>query len=160
MIEFLQGVTSQVPVALQWAVVVVLGAIPFIESYSGSALGVVAGVPVWVAVPAAVAGNIVSLLFSVAMSVRLRDKVRAGRADRPRTEPSPRRAKLRKQFDRYGVAGVALLGPLALPSQITAAATVSFGAPRGAVVFWQSVAIVLWGVGFGALAALGVAVLA
>lgn len=160
MIEFLQDFTSQVPVALQWAVVVVLGAIPFVESYSGSALGVVAGLPVWVAVPAAVAGNIVSMLFAVAMSVRVRDRVLAGRGDRPEKEASPRRAKLRRLFDRYGVAGVALLGPLALPSQITAAATVSFGAPRGAVVFWQAVAIVLWGAGFGALAALGVAVLA
>ncbi|WP_306367497.1 small multi-drug export protein [Nocardiopsis sp. CC223A] len=157
MIEFLQDFTTRLPVALQWAVVVVLGMIPFVESYSGAALGVVAGLPVYVAVPAAVAGNIVSMLFVVSVAARLRNRVRGNRTE---TALSPRRAKLRKRFDRYGVAGVALLGPLALPSQITAAATVSFGASRRAVVFWQAVAIVLWGVGFGTLATLGVAVLA
>ncbi|MFL1376867.1 MULTISPECIES: hypothetical protein [unclassified Nocardiopsis] len=157
MIEFLQDFTAQVPVALQWVVVIALGMIPFIESYSGSALGVVAGLPAWVAVPAAVAGNIVSMVFVVAVSARLRARVHAGRGDGAAV--SPRRAKLKERFDRYGVAGVALLGPLALPSQVTAAATVSFGAPRHTVVFWHVVAIVLWGIGFGTLATLGVAVL-
>lgn len=159
MIEFLQDFTAQVPVALQWVVVIVLGMIPFIESYSGSALGVVAGLPAWIAVPAAVAGNIVSMMFVVAVSARLRTRVHAGRGDGPGAAASPRRAKLKERFDRYGVAGVALLGPLALPSQVTAAATVSFGAPRHTVVFWHVVAIVLWGIGFGTLATLGVAVL-
>ncbi len=158
MIEYLQDFTSQVPQALQWIVVILLGMVPFVESYNGSALGVVAGVPVFVAVPAAVAGNLVSMLAVVAVSSRVRERVLAGR-EGDASEPSPRRAKLKERFDRYGVAGVALLGPLALPSQITAAATVSFGATRGAVVFWHAVAIVLWGVGVGVLVSLGVAVL-
>ena len=83
----------------------------------------------------------------------VRSKVRAGKAPRPETA---RRAKLRQRFDKYGVAGVSLLGQTLLPSQITAAAMVSFGASRNSVIFWQVISIIMWGVTFGVLTLLGV----
>ena len=51
---------------------------------------------------------------------------------------------------------MSLVGPTILPSQFTSAAMVSFGANRNAVIFWQIISIVLWGVVFGVLATLGV----
>ena len=63
---------------------------------------------------------------------------------------------MRRSFDRYGVAGVSLLGQTILPSQITSAAMVSFGANRNAVIMWQVISIILWGVAFGVLTTLGV----
>lgn len=51
---------------------------------------------------------------------------------------------------------MSLLGQWVLPSQITSAMMVGFGASRNAVIAWQIVGITLWGVGFGVLAALGV----
>lgn len=80
----------------------------------------------FVAVPAAIVGNVVSM----AVLVILADRVRArGTRDRIPTELTPRRQKIKQRFDRYGVAGVNLLGQAVLPSQITSAAIVSFGAP-------------------------------
>ncbi|GLU50006.1 hypothetical protein [Nocardiopsis ansamitocini] len=153
MFEQLQSFTESLSPALQWIAVILLGVIPFVESYLGSVIGVVAGLSPFVAIPAAILGNLVSMLVAVYAAHSLRSRVRG---DRPQAELSPRRAKLKARFDRYGVAGVSLLGPLVLASQITSAATISFGASRNSVIFWQSVAIVLWGVGFGGLAALGV----
>ena len=91
----------------------------------------------------------------------VRTKVMAGRAggDAPEPEESGRRQKLRRAFDRYGVAGVSLLGQTILPSQITSAAMVSFGANRNAVILWQTISIILWGTAFGILAAVGVSFL-
>ena len=71
-------------------------------------------------------------------------------------EDSPRRAKLRRTFDRWGVPGVSLLGQTLLPSQITSAMMVGFGADRRQVILWQCLSIALWGVAFGMLAAAGV----
>jgi hypothetical protein len=59
-------------------------------------------------------------------------------------------------FDRYGIAGVSLLGQSVLPSQITSGMMVSFGASKQKVILWQVVSIILWGVAFGVLAVLGV----
>lgn len=153
MIDALQDFTASLPVFLQWAGVMLVAAVPFVESYFGSVIGVIAGLPPAVAVAVAVVGNIVSMLVFVLTAHRIRSRVVAGKAA---PEPSPKRVKLRRAFDRYGVAGVSLLGQTILPSQITSAAMVSFGANRNVVIVWQVVSIVLWGALFGTLAALGV----
>lgn len=153
MLESLQSFTESLPAAVQWLGLILLGAIPFIESYVGSAVGVLAGVHPAVAVIAAVAGNVVSMLIFVLSASGIRNA--ATKNSEPK-ELSPRRQRLKARFDRYGVAGVSLLGQLILPSQITSALIVSFGASRNAVIFWQVVSIILWGVLFAVLATLGV----
>jgi steroid 5-alpha reductase family enzyme len=149
-LENLQSFTESLPPLLQWVGVMLAGAIPFIESYGGSVLGIISGVPPVVAVLAAIVGNIVSMLVFVLVASRVRTAATSGR-----TKPdSPRRVKLRQRFDKYGVAGVSLLGQTLLPSQITSAIMISFGASRRAVIGWQIVSIILWGVAFGLLAVL------
>lgn len=162
MINALQDFTTSLPEFFQWFGVFLISAIPFVESYFGSAIGVIAGINPIVAVAAAVAGNIISMLVFVLSSHSVRTKVQArvgaGSTGEP-TPLSPRREKLRERFDRWGVPGVSLLGQLLLPSQITSAAMVSFGASKNAVILWQVISIVLWGVVFGTLATLGVTVI-
>lgn len=164
MIDALQDFTTSLPPFLQWFGVMLVSAIPFVESYFGSVIGVLAGLDPVVAIIAAIVGNIVSMVVVVLSAHGVRTRVGAARASRtglPDDEPddevdSPRRRRLRAQFDRYGVPGVSLLGQTILPSQITSAAMVGFGASRNAVILWQVISIILWGVAFGVLAALGV----
>lgn len=156
MINDLQAFVASLPVFTAVLGVLAVSAIPFVESYLGSAIGILAGIHPLVAVPAAIVGNIVSMLVFVRVTQGAR--ARALR-DRETPQMSPRRTKLRNAFDRYGVAGVSLLGQTILPSQITSAALVSFGATPRLVVLWQVVSIILWGVVFGLLATLGVDVL-
>ncbi|WP_129785253.1 small multidrug efflux protein [Promicromonospora panici] len=63
-------------------------------------------------------------------------------------EPSGRRAKgrkrLRRWLVRFGVPGASLLGPLALPTHLTAATLVASGVSKSWVILWQVIAIVLW----------------
>ena len=156
MLDALQDFTSSLPEFFQWFGVLLIAAIPFVESYFGSAIGVLAGLPPVVAVLAAVAGNVISMLIFVLSAHGVRSKATAGKAP---AELSPRRAKVKERFDRYGVPGVSLLGQLFLPSQITSAAMVSFGAPKNQVILWQVISIILWGVLFAVLATLGIAVI-
>ncbi|GAA1510861.1 hypothetical protein BJ978_001586 [Agromyces terreus] len=191
MIDALQDFASSFPEFLQWFGVMIVAAIPFVESYFGSLIGVVIGLPPAVAIGAAVVGNILSMLVFVFTAHGARTKAKAvasrrrsralvgagvGGADGASTRPadasspstadaagaapepaeSPRREKLRRAFDKYGVAGVSLIGQTMLPSQITSAAMVSFGANRNTVILWQVISISLWGVVFGVLASLGV----
>ncbi len=156
MLDALQDFTLSLPPALQWLGVILLGAIPFVESYLGSVVGVFAGLSPFVAIPAAIIGNVISMLVFVLSAHRVRSRV-----TRDRDEPvlSPRRQKLKARFDRYGVPGVSLLGQLVLPSQITSAAIVSFGASRNSVIVWQTISIIMWGVICGVFAAVGINVL-
>ncbi|MBM7829383.1 putative membrane protein [Agromyces cerinus] len=160
MIDALQDFAASLPSFLQWFGVMIVAAIPFVDSYFGSVIGVLIGLPTAIAIGAAVVGNIISMLIFVMTAHGVRGRVVAGKAvadgtGEERVE-SPRREKVRRAFDKYGVAGVSLVGPAILPSQFTSAAMVSFGANRNAVILWQIISIVLWGVVFGVLATIGV----
>ena len=155
MLESLQDFTASLPEFLQWFGVFLIAAIPFVESYFGSAIGVLVGINPVIAVAAAVIGNVISMLIFVLTAHGVRAKATQGKEAKDLT---PRRAKLKERFDRFGVPGVSLLGQLFLPSQITSAAMVSFGAPKNQVIFWQIISIILWGVVFGVLATLGFSV--
>ena len=156
MLESLQDFVSGLPTLVQWLGVALIAAIPFVESYFGSAIGVLSGVHPVAAVAAAVVGNVASMLAFVLAADATRRRATRGREA---AEPTERRQRLKRAFDRWGVAGVSLLGQTILPSQITSAALVGFGASRNAVIAWQIVSIILWGVLFGVLASLGVSVL-
>ncbi|MFB6612227.1 hypothetical protein ACFCVO_18025 [Agromyces sp. NPDC056379] len=169
MIDALQDFTTSLPSFLQWFGVMLVAAIPFIDSYFGAVIGVLIGLPTALAIGVAVVGNVISMLIFVMTAHGVRGKVVAGKAARGAAagsasgsdvgeapDESPRREKIRRAFDKYGVAGVSLVGPAILPSQFTSAAMVSFGANRNAVIFWQIISIVLWGTVFGVLATLGV----
>ncbi|WP_029088004.1 hypothetical protein [Brevibacterium album] len=200
--ENLLGFAESFPPALQWLAVMLVSAIPFVESYFGTFLGILTGVPVPVAMLAAIIGNGACMLVLVLLADAGRKKavsayrarkqagaqMQAG-AEQPGTpyagadmqapgasgvasapgaaatgvatvpgseepELSPRRQKLKRAFDRYGVAGVSIFGQAILPSQITSAMMVGFGASRNAVIVWQIVGITLWS-GLFALLALG-----
>ena len=150
--------TQSLPLWLQWAGVMLAAAIPFIESYFGTLIGAIAGVPLPIAVLAAVAGNVVSMLVFVFIASAARQKVLARRgADAATDAPSPRREKVKRMFDRFGVPGVSLLGQTVLPSQITSGMMVSFGANRNAVIFWQIISIIIWAIIFALIGQAGIA---
>lgn len=153
MIDALQELTASLPAVLQWLGVLVVSAIPFVESYFGSVIGILAGIHPFIAVALAVVGNVLSMLVFVATAHKVRSKVTANRTVK---EISPRQEKLRARLERYGVPGVSLLSQLLLPSQFTASALISFGAAKNTVILWQIISITVWGVAFAVLGTLGV----
>ncbi|MBK0417590.1 hypothetical protein JD276_00870 [Leucobacter sp. CSA1] len=158
MIEQLQEFAGGFPEWAQGLAVALVAMIPFVESYFGAAIGVAIGLHPVVAVGAAVVGNVASMLIFVLGTHATRQRVRQVRGTSDAAE-TPKRQRLRRMFDRFGVPGVSLLGQTFLPSQITSAAMVGFGASKNAVILWQIVSIALWGTLFGVLALLGVGLL-
>lgn len=156
MIESLQAFASSFPEPLQWLAVALVSAIPLVESYFGSVIGVLLGLPVAVGIIVAVIGNVVSMLIFVNSAHAVRSKVRKGKEEKT----TRKHEKLHKAFDKFGIAGVSLIGQTMLPSQITSAALVSFGANKQKVIFWQIISIILWGTIFGVLAGMGIPMLA
>lgn len=161
---------AQVPEIIQPVIVMLAGAVPFIEGEVASMIGIVGGVNPIVAAVAAAAGNFICVLLVVLLTSRARTAVVNRRSDRvgaamgatafsgsvggevapasenqASTKPS---SKGRKRFERwlvrFGVPGASILGPLAIPTQFTSAILVASGTPRGWVLLWQAVAIVLW----------------
>lgn len=156
-----QELVSQVPEPVQPFVVMLAAAVPFIEGEVAALIGVVGGLHPVVAGLAAAAGNflcvlVVVLLTSRARAAVIRSRSRANAAavagrgtavavEEVSTRPESKgRQRFKKWLVRFGVPGASILGPLAIPTQITSALLVSGGTPRGWVLLWQAVAIVLW----------------
>ena len=169
LISNFQVLVAQVPEIVRPFIVMLAGAIPFVEGEAAALIGVVGGLNPIVAAIAAAIGNFVCVALVVFLTSRARTAVVtrggggvAARAGAPRAsgvpsdgwdvalESAPTRpeSKGRQRFQRwlirFGVPGASILGPLAIPTQFTAALLVAGGTPRGWVLLWQAVAIVLW----------------
>lgn len=160
-----QELVAQVPEIFQPVIVMLAGAVPFVEGELGAMVGIVGGLNPVVAAVAAATGNFLSVALVVALTGRARTAVvhrtRAmATVGGPATpgvhavdgfaapEPAQPLSKGRRRVNawlvRFGVPGASILGPLAIPTQFTAAVLVAGGSPRRWVLLWQAVAIVLW----------------
>lgn len=154
-----QDLVAYVPELVQPFVVMLAGAVPFVEGEVAAMVGIVGGINPIIAGVAAAIGNFVSVLLVVLVTSRARTAVvdrrdarvavpaGAGGAAEPISAEKPEskgRVKFKKWLVRFGVPGASILGPLAIPTQFTSAILVAGGTSRAWVLLWQAVAIVIW----------------
>lgn len=171
-----QDLVAQVPELVQPFIVVLAGAVPFIEGEGGGAIGIIGGLNPFVAGIAAAIGNFLAVLGVVTLTARTRKAVVARNrnsgtsaggvatleADRPEPTAKPEskgRQRFKRWVVRFGVPGASLLGPAAIPTHFTAAMLVGSGVSRSWVLLWQAIAIVLWTTAVTLLVWLGVTAL-
>ncbi|WP_025158930.1 hypothetical protein [Leifsonia aquatica] len=159
LIDTLQDLVAQVPDVVQPLIVAAAGAIPFVEGEGAATIGIIGGIAPAIAIIAAIVGNFACVAVLVLLGSGARRAVVSARRARTQeaavaagADPaalttatvSPRRAKFQRAFERYGVPGVSLLGPLLLPTQITATMLAAAGVGRARILVWQGIAIVGW----------------
>ena len=140
-----QDLVAQVPDFVQPVIVAAAGAVPFVEGEIATIVGVAGGLHPILAGLAAATGNFLCVVIVVILGARARGAI-VSRANRNETDKprSKGRERFQRWFVRFGVPGASLLGPLAIPTQFTAATLVASGVPKGRVILWQGIAIVLW----------------
>lgn len=162
LIEIFQNWVAQVPDLVQPLIVALAGAIPFIEGEGAATIGIIGGIPPVIAAVAAMVGNFLCVTVLVLASSGARTAIvsrsRAGATAsagggtvtdveieaQPNDRKAARREKFQRAFERYGVPGVSLLGPLLLPTQFTATMLAAAGIGKARVLFWQALAIIGW----------------
>ena len=166
LVETLQDLVGQVPELVQPLIVAAAGAIPFIEGEGGVAIGIIGGINPVVAAIAAMVGNFLVVAALVLLSSGARDAVvtrhrakalardgvpvgggpalGAASDDVDGGRGSVRRAKFQRAYERYGVPGVSLLGPLLLPTHFTATMLAASGVGKTRILIWQALAIIAW----------------
>jgi hypothetical protein len=162
LIENFQNLVAQVPELVQPLIIALAGAVPFIEGEGAATIGIIGGIHPVVAVVAAIIGNFTCVAILVLLSSgarnavvtrhRARQSATVGAGSGGAVETAPvaagaagkRNEKFQRAFERYGVPGVSLLGPLLLPTQFTATMLAATGVAKARVLLWQAVAIVGW----------------
>ncbi|KOY17903.1 small multi-drug export protein [Paenibacillus xylanivorans] len=150
--SLLEGV-KEANIIIQLGAVFLVSLVPFLEGYIAASVGIIVGIP---AVPTIVAASVGNWLSIMAIIV-LYDKLRHRRNAKQRDGRSNKRMELaRKLFNKYGVPGVALIGPLVFGHHVGAFISLISGASRRYVTLWMTIGVLVWTIAVGVLAAVGV----
>jgi hypothetical protein len=130
----------------QWGLigVFIAGAIPWIEAIAVVPTGIALGFNPIATVIAASVGNAITIFVFAYMSSNIRTFITNRRVLRGKSTESPKFEKALKAFDKYGIFGMAVLGPLIIGTQFAAAASVAAGVKpiRASIII--TIATFLW----------------
>jgi Ca2+/H+ antiporter, TMEM165/GDT1 family len=122
------------------------GAIPWFEAIGVVPVGILFGLDPIGTVVAASVGNIITIALFAFAGDRIRSWVIERRRKKGLEPKSGRFEKAQKAFDKYGIYGMAALGPIIIGTQFAAAASVAAGVKPMKVTVYISAAMVLWAI--------------
>jgi len=143
---------------LLWAylVVFVLAAVPFFEGYGVIALAIIAGLPAVPSILIALFGNILTVLLLILFVNKIKEWRRKRKGEGEEKNPSKRALRAQSLWKKYGLPGLAFIGPLFVGSHLTAFMSLSFGGTKKKTSIWMVASIVVWGLVFAVLSHFGV----
>ncbi len=130
--------------------VFIAGAVPWMEAIAVVPTGVILGLDPIATVIAAVLGNSITIFMFAYLGSTIRAKIVERRVAKGRSAESPKYQKALKAFDRYGIYGMAFLGPIIIGTQFAAAASVAAGVRPLRVSILITSSMILWASGIAA----------
>ncbi len=124
----------------------IAGATPWLEAIGVVPGGILIGLDPTSVVIAAVAGNTITIFAFAYAGDKIRNWLKKRRASKGKEGESPRFAKAQASFDRYGIYGMGLLGPILVGTQFAAAISVAAGVKPLKTSIIISVSTLLWSV--------------
>lgn len=132
----------------QWGLfgIFLAGATPWMEAIAVVPSGIALGLDPIATVVAAVVGNAITIFLFAYAGSGIRDRIMKRRIKRGKSAESPKFEKAVKAFDRYGIYGMAALGPLIIGTQFAAAASVAAGVKPLRVSLLVTASMILWSI--------------
>ena len=131
--------------------VFIAGAIPWLEAVGVIPVGILFGLDPFWTITLAFSGNAITT-FAFAYS----SKAVMARLSKRKKPEGKNMARARRAFDRYGIWGMAVVGPLLIGSQIAAALSVALGVSAFKSAMAINAGMVIAGTLIGVLTALAV----
>jgi len=131
--------------------VFIAGAIPWMEAIAVVPSGLILGLNPIATVIAAALGNAITIFVFAYLGSTIRAKIVARRIAKGKSAESPKFEKAIKAFDRYGIYGMAFLGPVIIGTQFAAAASVAAGVKPLRVSILITTSMILWATGIAAV---------
>lgn len=122
----------------------IAGAIPWMEAIAVVPSGIVLGLDPTSTVIAAVLGNAITIFLFAYLGSTIRSKIIERRISKGKSAESPKFDKALKAFDKYGIYGMAFLGPIIIGTQFAAAASVAAGVKPLRVSILITTSMILW----------------
>ncbi|YCA46237.1 small multi-drug export protein (plasmid) [Bacillus sp. JZ8] len=153
MLEDIVHKIEEINVVYQFVMIFTIGFIPFLEAHVAVPVGVLLKLPI---IPTALLGivaNIASVMLVILFTTLIKTKLTK---NHNKSTLKDRLQKAQIYFNRYGLPGLSLMGPIVGANHISAFVSVAAGASKERVIVWQIISIILWGIGSGLLIYYGV----
>lgn len=124
----------------------IAGAIPWFEAIAVIPSGIIFGLDAILTVLAAVSGNAITIFVFAYAGSQIRQWLIRRREAKGKVGESKRFAKAQAAFDKYGIYGMALLGPILIGTQFAAAISVAAGVKPFKSASLITAGMVLWSV--------------
>lgn len=135
----------------------IAGAIPWFEAIAVVPAGILFGLDPVLTVLAAVSGNAITIFLFAYAGASIRQWLIRRRETKGKSGDSPKYQKAIAAFDKYGIWGMAALGPILIGTQFAAAASVAAGVKPLKVSLLITLSMAIWSVALAVLvASLGV----
>jgi hypothetical protein len=135
----------------------IAGAIPWFEAIAVVPAGILFGLDPVLTVLAAVSGNAITIFLFAYAGASIRQWLIRRRETKGKSGESPKFQKAVAAFDKYGIYGMAALGPVLIGTQFAAAASVAAGVKPLKVSLLITLSMAIWSVVLAVLvASLGV----
>ena len=120
------------------------GAIPWMEAIAVVPSGIALGLDPAATVLAATLGNAITIFLFAYLGSNIRTWIIKRRVAQGKSAESAKFEKALKAFDKYGIYGMAFLGPIIIGTQFAAAASVAAGVKPLRVSLLVTASMVLW----------------
>ncbi|PIC77799.1 DNA-binding protein [Sporosarcina sp. P19] len=131
------------------------GAAPGFEVLVAVPLGILRGMSIATAVVVGFAGNALTIILEIMVFQKLKTWWESKKKTDGKT-PSKRTARAEKIWKRFGIPGLALLGPVLIGSHLAAFLALALGSSKSQTAFWLLLSLAIWSIAFGTLTVFGV----
>jgi Ca2+/H+ antiporter, TMEM165/GDT1 family len=126
--------------------VFIAGAIPWMEAIAVVPAGILVGLDPIATVIAASLGNAITIFLFAYFASNIRARLINRRVQKGKSAEVAKLDKALKAFDRYGIYGLAVLGPILIGTQFAAAAAATAGVKPLRTSILVTVSMFLWAI--------------
>lgn len=140
--------------AVTYAIIFLLAAIPFFEIAAIIPIAIIGGVPAIPTMIVAFLGN----LLTIVLLIIFVDKIIAWRKKRKKNkeeDDSKKHKRARNIWGKYGLPGLAFIGPFFVGSHLSALLAISFGGTRDKTLALMTASLFTWSIILGGAAYFG-----
>ncbi|MDX8363437.1 small multi-drug export protein [Cytobacillus sp. IB215316] len=134
-------------------IIFLLAAIPFFEVLMIVPIAIIGGMPAIPVIIIAFLGNLLTIILLIAFVDSVRNWRKKKKGNKEKSESKNKRAK--NIWDKYGLPGLAFIGPFFVGSHLTALLAISFGGTRSKTLALMTFSIATWAILLGSAAYLG-----
>ncbi|KIL43792.1 small multi-drug export protein [Jeotgalibacillus soli] len=132
---------------LEYFLIFLAAAIPWLEIGLVIPLGIIRGHSPFLVMLVAFIGNMVTVVLLIVMFQKVKEYF-AKRSNKEKKE-GKRQERAKRIMNKYGMPGLALLGPILIGTHIAAFIGMSLGANKTWTLAWLTISIALWTLVFG-----------